>query len=328
MFEFRKFTVIALATLCAGICVAQFQPGGGRNGSGGRPGPGGGGRFGPGGGGPGSGSDYGGVTRTEGGVEVNEDTVKTARETASHSTGTPVWTNSPGFDRDSFTFTRAKFSSRPGSRGWRGPWTGWLNDYPDSDLNLSFRLQQSTSMRVDPDGRIVRLTERDLFDYPMIFMFKPGNMELRDEEISPLREYLLNGGSLWADDFWGTYEWENFEGQMKRVFPERQWVELPIEHPIFHAIFDLKLIKNDLQVPAIHFWERTGGTSRNGEDSKDVHYRAWLDDRQRIMIFASHNTDNGDGWEREGEDGEYFHKFSEKTAYPLAMNVIFYLMTH
>jgi hypothetical protein len=316
--------VLLLATLFAAVCVAQFRPPGGFDPNGGGFPGGGRGRFGPGGpplgGGP--------ITRTEGGIEINEETVRTARETASHSTGTPNWTNTVGFAKDGFVFTRAKFSSRPGSRGWRGSWTGWLNDYPDSDLNLSFRLQQMTSILVNPDGRIVHLNEPDLFEYPMIFMLKPGGLEFQEDEVPQLRQYLLNGGALWADDFWGTLEWDSFESQMKRVFPDRQWVELGMDHPIFHGIFELKMSKNELQVPAIHFWERSGNTSRNGEDSKDVHIRAWLDDRQRIMVLATHNTDTGDGWEREGENDEYFHKFSERVAFPLAINVIFHLMTH
>jgi len=86
-----------------------------------------------------------------------------------------------------------------------------------------------------------------------------------------------------------------------------------------------------LQVPSIHTWEHTGlsyNRSRMGEDSHDMHVRAWLDDKQHIMVIATHNTDNGDGWEREGDDEEYFHTFSETRAYPLGINIIVYLMTH
>jgi hypothetical protein len=101
-----------------------------------------------------------------------------------------------------------------------------------------------------------------------------------------------------------------------------------MSHPIFHCVFDLKEPMNELQVPTIHFWEPGAPTYRGGEDSRDVHVRAWLDDRQRIMVIALHNSDNGDGWEREGEDPVYFHTFSEARAYPLAINIIFYLMTH
>jgi hypothetical protein len=264
---------------------------------------------------------------TEGGELVNEDTVRTARETASHSTGTPNWTNAPGFEKDVFTFARViyKMNDFPGPT-----WMGWVNDYPDSDLNLSYRLQQLTSMKVDPDGRVLKLSSPDLFDYPFIYLVKAGHFQFRDEEVPILRKYLLNGGVLMADDFWGARDWKSFEHEISRVLPERQWEELPMTNGIFHSVFNLNVSKNDLQVPSIHTWNRRGSavTYRGREDSRDMHVRAWLDDKQRIMVIATHNTDNGDGWEREGEEIEYFETFSERRAYPLAINIIFYLMTH
>ncbi len=263
------------------------------------------------------------MVQTEGDDPVNEDTVRTARETAEHSTETANWTNSPGFEKDVFTFTRIVY--RMG--GWPAPsWLGWINDYPDSDLNLSYRLQQLTSMKVDPDGRVLKLTNADLFNYPFIFAAQVGHLALRDEEVPILRKYLLNGGVFLADDFWGPQDWANFEGEMKRVLPERSWVELPMTHPIFHCVFDLKTAMNDLQVPTIHFWRR--GWTETPFRGQDMHLRAWLDDKKRIMVIAIHNSDTGDGWEREGEDFEYFQTFSEKRAYPLGINIIFYLMTH
>ena len=270
-------------------------------------------------------SHDGPIVRTEGGDYVNEDTVRTARETASHSTGTPEWTNTPGFGKDVFTYARViyKMNDLPAPVE-----LGWVNDYPDADLNLSFRLQQLTSMKVDPDGRVLKLTSPELFSYPLLFMSQPGHMELRDEEVPILRKYLASGGVLLVDDFWGDAEWQSFDTEMNRVLPGRQWVELPMEHPLFHCVFDLKMAKNDLQVQTKNFWRRGGITNRGRTDTADVHVRAWLDDRQRIMVIALHNTDNGDGWEREGENLEYFHTFSETRAYPLAINTIFYVMTH
>src|SRR3974390_1488118 len=186
--------------------------------------------------------DDSGIAYTEGGVPVDVDTVRTARETASHSTGTPEWTNAPGFGKDVFTFARIIYKMND----WPGPVElGWVNDYPDSDLNLSFRLQQLTSMKTDPDGRVLKLTSPDLFNYPLIFMAQPGHMVLRDEEVPILRKYLLTGGALMVDDFWGEAEWQSFENEMQRVLPERHWVELPMDHPIFHCIFNLKTLKNN-----------------------------------------------------------------------------------
>jgi hypothetical protein len=91
---------------------------------------------------------------------------------------------------------------------------------------------------------------------------------------------------------------------------------------------------NGLQVPTIHVWRRNydasnpGGSSYGWRGAQEMHVRAWLDDKDRIMVIATHNSDTGDGWEREGEDEQYFQQFSETRAYPLAINIIFYLMTH
>src|SRR3954471_978383 len=285
------FGVLVLFSM--GVALAQYRrEGGGR-------------RFWGGNGGP--------MVQTEGGQLVNEDTVRTARETAPQVTSAAVWTNVPGFEKDVFTFARLLFKS-PGMPALMG----WLNDYPDSDLNLSYRLQELTSIRSDPDGRVVRLTEPALFDYPFIFAAKPGGMELSEEETGLLRKYVLNGGAFVVDDMWGERDWESFEEQMKRVLPGRGWTELDIKHPLFHCVFDLKGTMNDLQSPSIHFWQRNYDPSkpnmhvsaRRGAMSDDMHVRAWLDERQRIMILALHNCDNGDGWEREGQNEEYFHLFS------------------
>jgi len=259
----------------------------------------------------------------------NLETCRTAREVPSHSTGTPTWTNAPGFEKDVFTFVRIRRdSSRYGYRG-----NGWDTDLPDSDLNLSFRLQQVTSLKVDPDGRVMRLTDPELFDFPWIYMVEPGSLQLRSEEIPILRKYLLNGGVLMADDFWGEVAWANFEEQIRRVLPEREFVELDMTNQLFHCVFDLRGPKNKLQIPNIgqgiqSQWDGVTWETHYGEQCINVHLRAIYDDKGHIMVFAAHNTDNGDGWEREGEDDYFFHKFAEKRAYPLGINVLFYLMTH
>jgi hypothetical protein len=305
----RKFILpVAIVALSAGLGLAQFRRG----------------RF--------ENWDSGPIVQTEGGQLVNEDTVRTARETAPHSVDLPDWTNAPAFDKDVFTFARIVFKSRPG----RPSWLGWINDYPDSDLNLSYRLQELTSMKVNPDGRVLKLTDPTLFEYPFIFMAQPGGLELNDEEVGILRKYLLNGGALLVDDFWGDRDWNNFEYQMSRVLPERKWSDLPMDHPVFHCVFDINGPMNKLQVPTIHIWRRNYDpdnpgavpTRFRGQGSQEMHVRAWTDDQQRIMVIALHNSDNGDGWEREGEDEVYFREFSEARAYPLAINIIFYLMTH
>ncbi|HYG21630.1 MAG TPA: DUF4159 domain-containing protein [Verrucomicrobiae bacterium] len=278
------------------------------------------------------GGDERSVAWTEGGITVDTTRVRTAREVASHSTDTPNWTNPPAFTPDAFTFVRIIYK-----RSFEGDLSGsagsWTTDFPDSDLNLSFRLQQMTSIKVDPNGRILRLTDPELFNYPWIYMVEPGRLELEEDEVLMLRKYLLNGGFMVADDFWGELQWWNFEQQVKQVFPDRGFVDVPMDHPIFNCVFPIKGPKNALQIPNARTAIRTqyGGPTYEGHDGEacaEVHIRAIYDDKGRIMMLALHNTDNGDGWEREGENDFFFHRFSENIAFPLGINIIFYAMTH
>jgi hypothetical protein len=258
------------------------------------------------------------------------DTCRTAREAPAHSTETPNWTNPPAFERDVFTFARLRYERL--DRAWWGAGY-WWSDFPDSDLNLSFRLQQVTSLKVDPNGRVLNINDKELVDYPWVYMVEPGRLRLTEEEVTILRKYLLNGGFLMADDFWGEYQWANFEKEIKRVFPERAFTELPMEHPLFHCVFDLKGPKSKLQTMNVAYADRALATGvtwefHEGEECQEMHVRAILDDKGRIMVIATHNCDNGDGWEREGENDQFFHEFCEKRAYPLAINIIYYAMTH
>ncbi len=257
--------------------------------------------------------------------------VRTAREVPTHSVDMPKWTNAPGFEKDAFTFVRIRYKRDPyASRSSAYCFT----DFPDSDLNFSYRLQQLTSLKVDPDGRVLNLTDPDLFNYPWIYMVEPGGLRFEEDEVAALRKYLLNGGFFMADDFWGSRQWEHFENEMKRVFPNREFVELEMDHPIFSCVFDLKgMKKNDLQVPNFATGERSQDTGvtweyHDGEECRDVHIRALFDDKGRMMVIACHNTDNGDGWEREQEFQYFFREFSEKRAFPLGINIVFYAMTH
>jgi len=234
--------------------------------------------------------------------------------------GVPLWKLDPQFDDDVFTFVRIKYNSESG-------WRKWATDYPDSDLNFSYRLQQLTSLRVDPQGKVLELTDARLFQYPFIYLIEPGELVFTEAEVRALRRYLLNGGFLLVDDFWGEDEWANFHQQIKRVFPNREPQELPLSHPIFHCVYDLK---EKPQIPSIGVarWGKEEGITWEREDAKTVHYKALFDDKGRMMALICHNTDLGDGWEREGEDRWYFREFSEKKAYPLGINIVFYAMTH
>lgn len=257
----------------------------------------------------------------------------------------PNWEPDKEFSDDVFTFVRIRYASGYGGgfpqggvpreyggryghgygRGFSGG--GWATDYPDSDLNFSYRLHQLTSMEVDPNGVVLELTDPRLFDYPFIYIVEPGRLVFSEEEVKNLRRYLLNGGFLMVDDFWGQAEWYNFYREIKRVFPDREPVELALDHPIFHAVFELK---EKPQIPSIGvaLAGRAYGITWERPDAREVHFKAIYDDKGRMMVIICHNTDLGDGWEREGENEWYFREFSEKKAYPLGINIIFYAMTH
>jgi hypothetical protein len=183
-------------------------------------------------------------------------------------------------------------------------------------------------MKVDPDGKVIEITDEALFDYPMVFMSGVPAVEMSAEEAAILRRYMLNGGFILVDDFWGDDNYEHFYREVvKQAFPEREPVELELDHAIFHIVYDLK---EKPQIPNVGFGSgnRVSGRTSEVPEGQGAHYRAVYDDRGRMMMLMCHNTDLGDGWEEEATDPWYFKEFSEKKAYPLGINIIFYVMTH
>lgn len=236
----------------------------------------------------------------------------------------PAWKNGRGFEHDVFTFVRVQYDSI-GPFGW---WDRWDNDYPDGDWNFSYRLQQLTSLKVAPDGKLLRLTDPELFHHPFIYMAGVQRMALSATEKKSLRRYLLNGGFVMMDDFWAPEGWANVLYEMQGVFPDRRPVELTLEHEIFHNVYDLKKLP---QVVDIKTWERGYSFEHwhgNSRGDERPHFWAYFDDAGRMVALLCHNNDIGDGWEREGENREYFREFSEKQSYPLGINIIVYAMSH
>ena len=236
----------------------------------------------------------------------------------------PEWALPQDFKQDCFTFVRIKYrSSVPEHSSY-----AWWTDYPDADINFSWRLHQLTALAVDPQGKVIDITDPDLFNYPFAVMSGVPNITMDQDEISILRRYLNSGGFLMIDDFWGGENWDHFNDEViQRIYPGRAAIDLQLTHPIFHAVFELK---EQPQIPSVFFAMRNRDTGITAEhpDGQTPHYRAVLDDKGRMVMLACHNTDVGDGWEEEGTDPWYFTEFSEKKAYPLGINILFYAMTH
>ena len=224
-------------------------------------------------------------------------------------------------------FCRAWFRSDP-----RGDGGNWSVDYPRADLNLSVRLSELTKTNVsfsngEPNPLLIRFTDDELFDCPFVMMTEVGSAFIDNDEAARMREYLLKGGFIWADDFWGSYAWEWWTGQFSKVLPPNEYpiVDLPSTHPLFNAQFVIKKVP---QIASINFWAGSGGgTSERGEDSAEPHARAVLDKHGNIMILMTHNTDLGDSFEREADDPQYFYQMSVP-GYAFGINALLYGLTH
>ncbi len=243
--------------------------------------------------------------------------------------GFPTWPIDPIHRRDHFTFARVRYTSglRDDELGFGGRrfrrFYDWSTDFPEADNNFSFRLAELTSFQVNPEPVVVTFDSEEIYNYPFVYLVEAGHMKLTDVEVEGMRKYLLRGGFLLIDDFWGEWEYETLLLNLKRVFPDRSPRELPIDHEIFHIVYDLK---EKMIVPSIHSYLRGAWTER--ADAREPHVQGMFDDNGRLMMVILHNTDLGDGWEREGVDEGYFRKYSEAYAYPLGINIIVYAMTH
>ena len=227
-----------------------------------------------------------------------------------------------------FHYCRVVYRQSPDGRDG-----SWRTDYPRADINFSIRFSELTRTNVsfnsqrEPNHLLVNLGGPELFDCPIVILSAPGAVSINDSEGTNLRTYLLKGGFLWADDFWGTYEWDHWVREIRHALPADEYpiFDVPPDHAIMRTQF---LVEGVTQMPNIGFWERSGGrTSEQGSDSAVPHLRAIADRRGRIMVLITHNTDIGDSWEREGDDPRYFMLFGPK-GYALGINTFLYALTH
>jgi hypothetical protein len=216
----------------------------------------------------------------------------------------------------SFYFTRGAYSSDPYS--YRGD--SWATDYEKADRQFLVVVERVLPIDAYSCENPIRLDDPWLRRFPFLYMVEVGYMGMTPPEVEGLRSYLLQGGFLLVDDFWGTAEWLNFEREMSKVFPERPIVELPPDHLVFRIVYPVDEV---LQVPSVgnaragQYWERDGYVP---------HMRGIFDDDGRLMVAIAWNSDLGDAWEW-AEQPDYPWDRSNY-ALQMGMNFILYAMTH
>jgi len=240
----------------------------------------------------------------------------------------PRYPTATSFD-GGFNFCRLMYTSDRREQGG----SGWSTDYWDADLNFSTRLGELTKTTISKqaDGRpshfTLRIADPLLFQCPFLSATDVGTAFFTDAEAEILRNYLLKGGYLWVDDFWGPYAWDNWVSQIGKVLSPAQFPirDIPLDHPIRRTLFEF----TDLpQIPSINFWRGNGGeTSERYELSREPHLRGIADEHGRLMVVMTHNTDISDAWEREAEDPRFFLNFSPQ-GYAVGLDVVLYGMTH
>jgi hypothetical protein len=235
-------------------------------------------------------------------------------------------------EKTEFVFARLMYPQHPNARfgrrysfGGQHYWleggTSWTQDYPRADRHFSLALQRLTRIHVRSAEQPVNPDDGDdIYDWPWLFAGEMGDWKLTQSQAAKLRDYLLRGGFLMLDDFWGTEEWDRFMESMKLVFPDRSILEIENSDQIFHVVYDL----NDrYQIPG-HWALRRGTTYRN--DGSVPYWRAIFDDQGRIMVGILFNSDIGDSWEF-ADDPLYPERYSA-LGIRMGVNYVLYAMTH
>ena len=202
---------------------------------------------------------------------------------------------------------------------WRDGRSLWTQDYPRADRHFTLAVRRLTRIDVRSVEQPVNLDDGDdVYNWPWLYAVQVGEWGITDTQARKLRDYLLRGGFFMADDFHGTVEWQVFQESMKRVFPDRPIVDIPNSDPIFHTVYDLD---NRYQiVGAEHLAE---GHKLDGYVAR---WRGIYDDKGRVMIAASFNSDIGDSWEW-ADTPEYPERYSA-LGVRIGINYIVYAMTH
>jgi hypothetical protein len=217
-----------------------------------------------------------------------------------------------------FQFVRLAYNS---DTGGFGRLERWLTDWPEAEGFLIGGLKRLTRIDVADEGTYFSIMDDRLYDHPWLYAVEVGYWYLNDAEAARLRDYLLRGGFLMVDDFHGGAQWAGFVDSMRRVFPDRPIVDIPLDDPIFHVVYDLN---EPIQIPGIRMMY-TGNTWEEADD-KEPHWRGIYDDRGRLMVVINHNMDLGDAWEH-ADIPEYALQYTLR-AYEYTIDYIVYAMTH
>jgi hypothetical protein len=239
-----------------------------------------------------------------------------------------------------WTFARLMYPSSPVYVDWQSTFkqgydwhegnTNWTIDYPRSDRHLSAAIRRLTRIDGKSAEQPINLEQDDdVFNYPWLYAVEVGHWELTEQMVLKFREFLDRGGFFMCDDFHGTDEWNTFIHCMKRIIPDREIVDIPLEDPINHTVYD---INERYQVPGMQITQthsvcekcRTNPTWGSGGD--DPHFRGIYDDHGRLLAVMSHNNDLGDSWEN-ADDPVYPEKYSA-LGIRIGVNYIVYAMTH
>jgi len=221
----------------------------------------------------------------------------------------------PGGPRE-FYFTRAAYTGY-GFRNFRS----WSVDFPKADRQFLIGVRRLTNLDAYEYENPIQLTDPGLGRYPFLYAVEVGYMALSESEVLGLRRYLLAGGFLVIDDFWGSYEWENLVMEFQRILPGHQIVDVPRDHPVFTCFYNVEEL---LQVPNVGQGIAGGPTWE--KDGYNPELRGIFDDRGRLMVVINWNTDLGDAWEW-AENPYYPLRFSTY-AYQMGVNFIIYGMSH
>jgi hypothetical protein len=213
------------------------------------------------------------------------------------------------------------YSSRDGrGSGW------WIMDWPAAENHFTRGLERLT--RIDAGSPThVRLTDAALADYPWIYATQTGWWGLSDAETKALREYLLKGGFLVTDDFWGDEQWNVFRSTMARVFPGQAIDDIPLDDSMMRVLFEIR--EKDLSFIAGSRHLRRGPDGRIAvmqPPGTEPAWRALRDPKGRIVVAVNYNTDIGDAWEF--ADVPYYPEKMTSLAYRYGINYLLYAMTH